>query len=111
MCYSELNIFTAFFFFLERISKTDGKPRSTYCWIAASNLLSIHRPRSSDVTDITKVFTTTVEQHHFAILSDKSRGNLISPNGHHFIKMSPYPFTKAYIDHLFFTLIIWLLFM
>lgn len=88
-------------FFLERDSKTVGKPRSTDYWIAVSNSLSIHRPCSSDVTDITKVFTTTVEQHHFAVLSDERMENLISTKSHHFIKMSPYPFTKAIIDHLY----------
>lgn len=38
-----------------------------------SYLLPIHRPSSSDIADITKVFTTAIEQHHFTILIEEGK--------------------------------------
>lgn len=35
------------------------------------DLLSIHWPRPSDITDIAKIFTTTIKQHHFTILMEE----------------------------------------
>lgn len=35
------------------------------------DLLSIHWPRPSDITDIAKIFTTAIKQHHFTILVEE----------------------------------------
>lgn len=71
------------------------------------DLLSIHWPRPSDVTDIAKIFTTTIKQHHFTILMEERS---IPKSFHLLSKHLSRSQWLMFITH-FFTLIIWLLFM
>lgn len=64
-----------------------------------SDLLSIHRPRSSDITHVTKILTATIEQNQFTALKEESERSLMLLN-HNLIRMSPFVMRRCYLDDL-----------